>query len=531
MKKAIVITLALLFSVTSQSWGADKAIAETPVVEVTPENTLDDVKTKVYWVFIQTADKSAYNTKDISGLSQAGDVVLISEIVSGQEPTPTEQKEFRIVKMELTELGKYKLLEKLTEENIDKPEAPTIKANRKIKIDFDKTEIEETNGLTDAIKILDTKATTTADLAKYEWLRKKYVFFDRPLKLAARAIIPNAYAATNISKICAVGSNCTDEDYNTVSAWESAKEGDLVTATTIEIAEIYDDDGDIDDSCRIWGSTTSSSYYMMIRAGTGEKHSGKIYSSGSTYSGAAVTQSGAFDYPFTVGDDNVRVKDLIIDQDRYSYYGCFNVDDGVDNLIVDGCILYQSEGWGGEPQKAIIRSVQYANLTHYYTNNMILTRVDGVDHNPAEGGSKYFINNTFIKRGTTGNTAIYDNDSHGSTYAYNNIFYNFTTSMGGSYITEDYNCISDTSGTGAHDLESRTSSDFDFTSLTSGAEDTHIASTSDCVDVGSDYSASMTYDADIDGDTRSGTWDIGADEIVAAAPTFIPWITISRLFQ
>jgi hypothetical protein len=47
-----------------------------------------------------------------------------------------------------------------------------------------------------------------------------------------------------------------------------------------------------------------------------------------------------------------------------------------------------------------------------------------------------------------------------------------------------------------------------------GTEDLHLKEGSDAIDVGTDLSA--TFTDDIDGVTRSGTWDIGADEYVAA---------------
>jgi len=45
--------------------------------------------------------------------------------------------------------------------------------------------------------------------------------------------------------------------------------------------------------------------------------------------------------------------------------------------------------------------------------------------------------------------------------------------------------------------------------------DFHLAATADAIDQGTDLSG--TFTTDIDGDTRSGTWDIGADEYAAAA--------------
>jgi hypothetical protein len=59
-----------------------------------------------------------------------------------------------------------------------------------------------------------------------------------------------------------------------------------------------------------------------------------------------------------------------------------------------------------------------------------------------------------------------------------------------------------------------TSSGAYFTSVTAGSENLHIGASSALKNVGTDRSAAFT--TDIDGQTRSGTWDIGADEYVAA---------------
>jgi len=55
-----------------------------------------------------------------------------------------------------------------------------------------------------------------------------------------------------------------------------------------------------------------------------------------------------------------------------------------------------------------------------------------------------------------------------------------------------------------------------FTNVTAETEDLHLVAGSVLIDIGTDLSASFT--TDIDGQTRSGTWDIGADEFVNTAP-------------
>jgi hypothetical protein len=64
-----------------------------------------------------------------------------------------------------------------------------------------------------------------------------------------------------------------------------------------------------------------------------------------------------------------------------------------------------------------------------------------------------------------------------------------------------------------------------FTNVTAGSEDLHLKVGSALIGAGADTSgetAPLNFTTDIDGQTRSGTWDIGADEYVAAGGISIP---------
>jgi hypothetical protein len=79
---------------------------------------------------------------------------------------------------------------------------------------------------------------------------------------------------------------------------------------------------------------------------------------------------------------------------------------------------------------------------------------------------------------------------------------------------------SDTTGsTGLQNIAYDTTN---FTNVTAGSEDLHIPTGSALKDVGTDTSgdaAPMNFTTDIDGETRSGTWDVGADELVTGGAT------------
>lgn len=84
----------------------------------------------------------------------------------------------------------------------------------------------------------------------------------------------------------------------------------------------------------------------------------------------------------------------------------------------------------------------------------------------------------------------------------------------------DYNLASDDTAFGDNSLNSKASAD-QFVSTTPGSEDLHLKTGADAIDEGLDLGTTPTgVEIDIDGrdrDAEGDTWDIGADEYVAAA--------------
>lgn len=76
--------------------------------------------------------------------------------------------------------------------------------------------------------------------------------------------------------------------------------------------------------------------------------------------------------------------------------------------------------------------------------------------------------------------------------------------------------------TGSTGLQSIAYNTTNFTNVTAGSENLHIPTGSALKDVGTDTSgdaAPLNFTVDIDGETRTGTWDVGADEFVSAGST------------
>jgi len=80
---------------------------------------------------------------------------------------------------------------------------------------------------------------------------------------------------------------------------------------------------------------------------------------------------------------------------------------------------------------------------------------------------------------------------------------------GGWDASSDYNMASDTTAPGGNSLQSKVASN-QFVSITGGSENLHLKTGADAIDNGTDLSG--IFNDDIDGDIRTGNWDIGADQ-------------------
>lgn len=156
------------------------------------------------------------------------------------------------------------------------------------------------------------------------------------------------------------------------------------------------------------------------------------------------------------------------------------------------------------------------------------------------GDGMYLENSIFISKSTTSecirmNQSIYGNDATvysnvtaiGGNYNYfatsathteavftNLIGYDAAVATCNESVIADHGATNIFGAGFSPDDLGITLSDADFEDPTNG--DYHLAAGSQAQDVGTDLSGQFTDD--IDGDTRSAPWDVGADEIAGAAP-------------
>lgn len=294
-------------------------------------------------------------------------------------------------------------------------------------------------------------------------------------------------------------------DYTSLSAWEAGEQTDLVAADEIATAECYS----MQDTTvlKISGWTTDATRYIRIYTPASERHDGKFN-----------TSKYYLDIDFGAGGGT----------------GLYVWEDYVK---IDGIQLRVKAATGAS---CIGASSQTASDNHHEISNSIFTShpsstvaVVGMNYNTTNLYTIYIWNCIVYDMTYGSGGAGIALGSGSNMYVYNCTVYNCyrnirrftgtvtvknTASFDGfddfvGTMTIDYCASDDGDGTNAV-----TPSDWStvFEDYTSG--DFHLKSTdTDLIGAGTDDPGSGLYSDDIDGETRTGTWDIGADEYIAAA--------------
>jgi len=214
---------------------------------------------------------------------------------------------------------------------------------------------------------------------------------------------------------------------------------------------------------------------------------------GTAESGFFVNETGS-SYTFVFRISHVLVEGIEIQQPSKPSMGVFYMDSGLNNtfrnLLIHnvGGIVYHGEA----------STIENSIIYDFGSSGYSVVRFNKVRScSILAMGSGSYSNQIIVRNAECYNVLVYNNNS-GTGY---NDYYS---------CTGDYNIGSDSSAPGSHSQHNKALSDIDFVSTTPGSEDLHIQSTSCAKDAGTDLSSYFTDD--IDACTRSGTWDIGADE-------------------
>ncbi len=313
--------------------------------------------------------------------------------------------------------------------------------------------------------------------------------------------------------------------YTSLINWEAGRQADLVTGDLIEIAECYS----MQDTTAVVinGWTTGAINYIKIYTPTAERHNG-------TYQTSKYYLNVSEAIAIAVQEDYVRVDGLQCQVTTTSVLkhgimisGQTNVNNliWISNNIFKGVIsggngtdchgiyVYESNSAGSVVKVWNCIAYNWFNSTypdntsnHGFNNTYGLTTFYNC--------TAYKCGMGFVKGSTYSTTAI-------NCLSINNAVRAAYIDFSGT-ITQSYNISSDTTSDGTGSIDSQGLTDVDFVNTTAGSEDFHLQSTSTAIGVGTDNPGSGLYSDDIDGVARTSTWDIGADEYVAAGGLKIP---------
>ncbi|MFH0921096.1 MAG: hypothetical protein V1913_12130 [Fibrobacterota bacterium] len=306
--------------------------------------------------------------------------------------------------------------------------------------------------------------------------------------------------------------------YGTLQAWETARQGDLVTDQRVENGICYND-GVFTSGLTIDGSTANSSYYMWLTVPPGERHTGKAGTGARIRLDAGGTLitvidpyvkvewlelDGTHTSGYTHGlqiiylsspAENVTASNLIIHD--MSYEG-ITIGDYVSNTKIINCVLYNMFTYDGTGSYGAITISAPGTSENVYIYNTTI-------YNSGENRSGIGINATY--------QASWTWDIRNTICARNS-----GTDFGANLVmagTTGYNISSDASATGTGSLTGKTDANLKFVSTTGG--NFHLKVGSVALNAGTNLSSIFTTDID-DTIRQYGPWDAGADE----ACNFIP---------
>lgn len=290
----------------------------------------------------------------------------------------------------------------------------------------------------------------------------------------------------------------TGRDHSTVTLWEAdLDDGGVYSSGDDAVGEMYDDAPFTDSEVVCNGGGTVGLNTATLTVASSSRHDGTAQS-------GAHWEASITGYNLDVSANRFRFSWLDL-RNTDSQGGCIDLDGRTSYSVqVSNCILE-----GGGSNRACVFS--NGSSDSYEMQNCIV--LNSRDIRLVSGADARYRNVTVFNNSTYGFRAA----TAGSTAdAYNCISVDNVNADYSNFDTTDY-CISDdTTATGTGAITGETGADL-FVATTSGSEDLHLKSGAAAIDAGDNLGA--TYEIDIDGVARTGTWDIGADQFVASGPS------------
>lgn len=473
-------------------------------------------KAEDYWVYIK--DRTEIVSSDrIAGTSQKGDIVEVipCKRLGNNEPSELEKKEWLIIKVSgITEKERNAMLAPYTETNIidGRPVISTL-AYRRRKIDVDAYKTAQsidskTSFVTTAVSktaVVTTEKTDTdiSDMQREARLYDRLMPVRKLAKWGWEKILSSAYAANTTHTVITTGGG----DYTTLNAYEDAIDGTAYSAGETATVNCSGTDAD---TTAVTFDGWDSDVTLII---SGDAHTGKWNTNyyrleiGNNSQAILCTSNNIRMYNLQVwakyNSGGIKLSSYCYVSNTIVHIGDAAGNPGIDGIFIGGTYnkIWNSFVWGRFDYGAVRINVGGdATGTSIYS----CTLYD-------RGSTARGINNASNSAGVTVKNTIV-----------NGFADNYYQSMTTSYCCSDV--AGDLSGTG-----DRNGSDGDVTfvdpdNATFVSTDLHLNSTDvNAINLGTDTSGEgspLNFTTDIDGKTRSGTWDIGADEYVASgSPT------------
>jgi hypothetical protein len=287
--------------------------------------------------------------------------------------------------------------------------------------------------------------------------------------------------------------------FNTLQAWENARDGNLVGLNLMEVGVAYKD-GPFTETLTIDGSTTDSSHFMHLTVVPGQRHNGTA-GTGVVLDGQVADRMG-----IEVMDNYTLIEWFDL-KNHHGPTGFPNVRvNTATNVLIQHMLVRDFFDASGNSEGIAMRQGQVNGMT---VRNSIIFNGDAVG---IEGDD---ANDTLIVQ----NCTIYNmaengiDEKSGTAIAVTN-----TISMGNG--VSDFNIPSGTqsynmSDDGTASCGTCLGSENPLIQFATTGSDFHLGGTSTAINAGTDLSG--TFCCDIDQAVRpAGQWDIGADEFGAA---------------
>ncbi len=301
-------------------------------------------------------------------------------------------------------------------------------------------------------------------------------------------------------------------DYSTLSTWEADRNVDITAATGSDSIEIVNCSGATADtsSVNLNGWTTSAGNYIVINGNLSlGKWNTNCYRLEVTDSTKINVGNGAG----YIRMDKLQIKNIC----TYNY-GSRNalyieMNDTTYDVRLSNSIIWATDTGTSTNRQGI--EIWPDNTSNIYIWNCLIYREGGNAENCAIAGCRNV--NVYNCCGV-GNWIIAFYRGSGDFIA-KNCYGQTDSGISFSNVTKTTCASSDT--TGSVGLQNIALSTDNFVNISSGSKDLHLVSGSALIGVATDTSgesAPLNFTTDIDGQTRTVPWDIGADEYVAATP-------------